>query len=105
MLELWLMDKIPIPPLVDRISLIRRIQSKIKRFQLNEQISDPIAKIDGKATDFFNLPTYNTIYRNFKQTLIELERLYDLLIEVEDCEKKLTALPTGTSMRLQVKRL
>merc|ERR1719384_1853868 len=40
--------------------------------------------------------------KNFKQTLIELERLYDLLIEVEDCEKKLTALPTGTSMRLQV---
>ena len=103
MLELWLMDKIPIPPLVDRISLIRRIQSKIKRFQLNEQISDPIAK---KVSRFFsNLPTYNTIYRNFKQTLIELERLYDLLIEVEDCEKKLTALPTGTSMRLQVKRL
>ena len=41
--------------------------------------------------------------RNFKQTLIELERLYDILIEVEDCEKKLTALPTGTSMRLQVR--
>ena len=94
------MDKIPIPPLVDRISLIRRIQSKIKRFQLNEEISDPI-----RVTIFSNLLTYHTINRNFKQTLIELERLYDLLIEVEDCEKKLTALPTGTSMRLQVRKL
>ena len=41
--------------------------------------------------------------RNFKQTLIELERTYSILIDVEDCEKKLTALPTGTSMRLKVK--
>ena len=40
--------------------------------------------------------------RNFKQTLIELERTYSILIDVEDCEKKLTALPTGTSMRLKV---
>lgn len=31
-----------------------------------------------------------------------LERLYNILIDVEDCEKKLAALPTGTSLRSQV---
>merc|ERR1719150_1663169 len=40
--------------------------------------------------------------RNFKKTLLELERLYNTLIDVEDCEKKLVALPTGTSLRSQV---
>ena len=35
--------------------------------------------------------------------MLELERLYNLLIAVEDCEKKLLALPTNTSMRVQVK--
>ena len=59
---------------------------------------------------FYSEHSQNTLFafistRNFKQTLIELERLYDLLIEVEDCEKKLTALPTGTSMRVQVMRV
>ena len=44
-------------------------------------------------------------FRNFKLTLLELERLYNLLIEVEDCEKKLLALPTNTSMRVQVQAL
>jgi DNA topoisomerase 2-associated protein PAT1 len=34
--------------------------------------------------------------RNYKKTLLELERLYNILIDVEDCEKKLAALPTGT---------
>jgi hypothetical protein len=41
-------------------------------------------------------------FRNFKLTLLELERLYNLLIEVEDCEKKLLALPTNTLLRVQV---
>lgn len=41
-------------------------------------------------------------HRNYKATLMELERLYSALIEVEDCEKKLSALPTGTAMRKQV---
>ena len=39
--------------------------------------------------------------RNFKKTLLELERMYNILIDVEDCEKKLAALPTGTSLRTQ----
>lgn len=40
--------------------------------------------------------------RNYKQILLELERMYDLVIDVEDCEKKLMALPTNTAMRTQV---
>jgi len=40
--------------------------------------------------------------RNYKQILLELERMYDLVIDVEDCEKKLMALPTNTAMRCQV---
>lgn len=40
--------------------------------------------------------------RNYKLTLLELERLYNLLIEVEDCEKKLIALPTNAPMRIHV---
>lgn len=40
--------------------------------------------------------------RNYKSTLLELERLYALVIDVEDCEKKLAALPTGSPLRLQV---
>ena len=43
-------------------------------------------------------------FRNYKQILLELERLYDLVIDVEDCEKKLMALPTNTAMRTQVER-
>ena len=33
---------------------------------------------------------------------MELERLYTSIIEAEDCDKKLAALPTGTAMRAQV---
>ncbi len=33
---------------------------------------------------------------------MELERFYNILIDVEDCEKKLAVLPTGTSLRTQV---
>jgi len=44
-------------------------------------------------------------FRNFKLTLLELERMYDLLIEVEDCEKKLFVLPTNTPMRQQVSEI
>ncbi len=33
---------------------------------------------------------------------MELEHLYNTLIEIEDCEKKLAVLPTGTSLRTQV---
>lgn len=33
---------------------------------------------------------------------MELERLYTTLIDVEDCEKKIAALPTGTPLRKQV---
>ena len=33
--------------------------------------------------------------------MLELERMYNILIDVEDCEKKLAALPTGTSLRTQ----
>ena len=40
--------------------------------------------------------------RNFKKTLLELEKLYNTLIDVEDCEKKLAVLPTGTQLRTQV---
>lgn len=40
--------------------------------------------------------------RNYKKTLMELERLYTSIIEAEDCDKKLAALPTGTAMRSQV---
>ena len=40
--------------------------------------------------------------RNFKKTLLQLERLYYILIDVEDCEKKLAVLPTGTPLRSQV---
>ena len=40
--------------------------------------------------------------RNFKKTLLELEKLYNTLIDVEDCEKKLAVLPTGTPLRSQV---
>lgn len=39
--------------------------------------------------------------RNYKKTLMELERLYSILIDVEDCEKKVAALPTGTPLRAQ----
>lgn len=34
--------------------------------------------------------------------MLELERLYSLVIDVEDCEKKLMALPTNTPMSAQV---
>ena len=34
--------------------------------------------------------------------MMELERLYTTLIDVEDCEKKIAALPTGTPLRKQV---
>ena len=40
--------------------------------------------------------------RNFKKTLLQLERLYYILIDVEDCEKKLAVLPTGIPLRSQV---
>ena len=40
--------------------------------------------------------------RNYKSTLLEIERLYAAAIEVEDCEKKLAALPTGTALHGQV---
>ncbi len=40
--------------------------------------------------------------RNYKSTLLEIERLYAILIEVEDCEKKLAALPTNTALHKQV---
>jgi hypothetical protein len=40
--------------------------------------------------------------RHYKSTLLEIERLYAVLIEAEDCEKKLAALPTGTPLRGQV---
>jgi len=40
--------------------------------------------------------------RNFKKTLLQLERLYKILIDVEDCEKKLALLPTGIPLRSQV---
>ena len=40
--------------------------------------------------------------RNYKNTLMEIERLYAVVIEVEDAEKKLAALPTNTAMRKQV---
>jgi hypothetical protein len=33
---------------------------------------------------------------------MEIERLYGIIIEAEDCEKKLAALPTNTAMRKQV---
>ena len=33
---------------------------------------------------------------------MEIERLYSALIAVEDCEKKIAALPTNTAMRQQV---
>ncbi|XP_071747329.1 uncharacterized protein [Lepeophtheirus salmonis] len=40
--------------------------------------------------------------RKYKQTLLELEHLFFLVIEVEDSEKKLAALPTNTTVRNQV---
>jgi len=40
--------------------------------------------------------------RNYKNTLMEIERMYSALIAVEDCEKKIAALPTNTAMRAQV---
>jgi hypothetical protein len=40
--------------------------------------------------------------RNYKNTLMEIERMYTALIAVEDCEKKISALPTGTVLRKQV---
>merc|ERR1719369_959117 len=40
--------------------------------------------------------------RDFKKTLLELEKLYNILIDVEDCEKKLVVFPTGTPLRTQV---
>ena len=40
--------------------------------------------------------------RNFKKTLLGLERLYNIIIDVEDCEKKLAVLPTGIPLRSQV---
>merc|ERR1712004_643223 len=40
--------------------------------------------------------------RNFEETLLELEKLYNTLIDVEDCEKKLAVLPAGTPLRSQV---
>ena len=33
---------------------------------------------------------------------MQLERLYYILIDVEDCEKKLAVLPTGIPLRSQV---
>jgi len=40
--------------------------------------------------------------RHYKQVLIEIERLYTLLLESEDDEKMLSALPTGAPLRDQV---
>ncbi|TRY76782.1 hypothetical protein TCAL_14765 [Tigriopus californicus] len=37
--------------------------------------------------------------RNYKSILMELERIYSHIIEVEDSDKKLAALPTNTDMR------
>ena len=34
--------------------------------------------------------------------MLELEKLYNILIDVEDCEKKLAVLPTGIPLRSQV---
>jgi len=40
--------------------------------------------------------------RPYKQVLIQIERLYTLLLEAEDDEKMLSALPTGAPLREQV---
>lgn len=52
--------------------------------------------------DAEQLSTAQKDSRNFKKTLLELEKLYNILIDVEDCEKKLAVLPTGTPLRSQV---
>merc|ERR1719150_3645338 len=52
--------------------------------------------------DAEQLSTAQKDSRNFKKTLLELEKLYNTLIDVEDCEKKLAVLPTGTQLRTQV---
>ena len=41
--------------------------------------------------------------RLYKQVLIQIERLYTLLLEAEDDEKMLSALPTGAPLREQVR--
>jgi len=52
--------------------------------------------------DAEQLSTAQKDSRNFKKTLLQLERLYKILIDVEDCEKKLALLPTGIPLRSQV---
>jgi len=52
--------------------------------------------------DAEQLSTAQKDSRNFKKTLLQLERLYNILIDVEDCEKKLAVLPTGIPLRSQV---
>merc|ERR1719362_1799422 len=52
--------------------------------------------------DAEQLSTAQKDSRNFKKTLLQLERLYYILIDVEDCEKKLAVLPTGIPLRSQV---
>ena len=41
--------------------------------------------------------------RLYKQVMIQIERLYTLLLEAEDDEKMLSALPTGAPLREQVR--
>jgi hypothetical protein len=40
--------------------------------------------------------------KHYKQVLLQIEKLYTLLLETEDDEKMLSALPTGTPLREQV---
>ena len=58
------------------------------------------------SIDISNYDPWLSIYlqdsRNFKKTLLGLERLYNIIIDVEDCEKKLAVLPTGIPLRSQV---
>ena len=81
----------------------------------NESFRVPLKNDSGQASGFwhaktlferFNFPLIVYLIlqdsRNFKKTLMELERFYNILIDVEDCEKKLAVLPTGTSLRTQV---
>ena len=79
----------------------------------NESFRVPLKNDSGKASGFCHAKTllnasilfWLLIFqdsRNFKKTLMELERFYNILIDVEDCEKKLAVLPTGTSLRTQV---
>ena len=69
-----------------------------------EQLSNA-QKVKFFFSSFFSIFQYYFILqdsRNFKKTLLELEKLYNTLIDVEDCEKKLAVLPTGTPLRSQV---